>query len=113
MGAMGPRVETSETVEERAADEMRRHCELLVEDMEMAKCEQTMALAEAEGASVARRSEDGGPSGFEPARSRVRAEVFCQWPARFVSAGVSACQATDHARAGQGPGVREQRKFNP
>jgi hypothetical protein len=40
-----------------------------------------------------------GPSGIEPARSRVRAEVFYQWPARLVSAGVSACKATDHARA--------------
>jgi hypothetical protein len=44
----------SEAVEEKAADEIRRHCELLVEDLEMARCEQTMALAEAEGASVAR-----------------------------------------------------------
>jgi hypothetical protein len=47
----------------------------------------------------------GGPSGIEPARSRVRAEVFCQWPARLDSAGVCACKATGHARADQGPVV--------
>jgi hypothetical protein len=41
----------------------------------------------------------GGPSGIEPARSRVRAKVFCQWPARFDSADECACKATDHARA--------------
>jgi hypothetical protein len=44
----------SEAVEEKAADEIRQHCELLVEDLEVARCKQTMALAEAEGASVAR-----------------------------------------------------------
>jgi hypothetical protein len=42
----------------------------------------------------------GGPSGIEPARSRVRAKVFYRWPARLDSAGVSACKATGHARAG-------------
>jgi hypothetical protein len=41
----------------------------------------------------------GGPSGIEPARSRVRAEVFYRWPARLDSAGVCACKATGHARA--------------
>jgi hypothetical protein len=41
----------------------------------------------------------GGPSGIEPARSRVRAEVFCQWPTRLDSAGVCVCKATGHARA--------------
>jgi hypothetical protein len=41
----------------------------------------------------------GGPSRIEPARSRVRAEVFCQWPARLDSANECACKATDHARA--------------
>jgi hypothetical protein len=44
----------SEAVEKKAADEIRRHCELLMEDLEMARCEQTMALAEAEGARVVR-----------------------------------------------------------
>jgi hypothetical protein len=48
-GATGPCVETSETVEEKVADEIRRHCELLVEDLEVIRCEQTMALVEAEG----------------------------------------------------------------
>jgi hypothetical protein len=54
----------SEAVEEKAANEIRRHCELLVEDLEVARCEQTMALAEAEGASVAWRSEGEGPDEF-------------------------------------------------
>jgi hypothetical protein len=35
-GAAGPRVEHVGTVEGKAADEVRRHCELLVEDMEVA-----------------------------------------------------------------------------
>jgi hypothetical protein len=39
---------TSETVEEKAADEIRRHCERLVEDLEVARCEQTSVLTEAE-----------------------------------------------------------------
>jgi hypothetical protein len=39
----------SEAVEEKAVDEIRRHCELLVEDLKVARCEQTTALAEAEG----------------------------------------------------------------
>jgi hypothetical protein len=43
----------SEAVEEKAADEMRRHYELLVEDLEVARCEQTMALAETEVAVMA------------------------------------------------------------
>jgi hypothetical protein len=30
-------------------DQIRRHYELLVEDLEVARCEQTMALTEAEG----------------------------------------------------------------
>jgi hypothetical protein len=59
-------------------DEIRRHCELLVEDLEVARCEQTMALAEAEGASVARRSEGGGPGGIGLARLQVRAGAFCR-----------------------------------
>jgi hypothetical protein len=42
----------------------------------------------------------GGLSGIEPARSRVRAEEFCQWPARLDSAGMRACKATGHAQAG-------------
>jgi hypothetical protein len=54
-------VENVGAVEEKAADEIRRHCELLVEDLKVARCEQTMTLAEAEGASVARQSEGGGP----------------------------------------------------
>jgi hypothetical protein len=60
---------TSEAVEEKAADEVRRHCELLVKDLEMARCEQASVLAEAKGASVARRSEGEGPDGVELARS--------------------------------------------
>jgi hypothetical protein len=36
----------------------------------------------------------GGPSGIERACSRVRAEVFCQWPTRLDSA--SACETTGH-----------------
>jgi hypothetical protein len=50
----------------------------------------------------------GGPSGTKPARSRVRSEVFCQWPAQFVSVGACVCKATDHAHAGCGPLMREQ-----
>jgi hypothetical protein len=57
-----------EAIEEKAADEIRRHCELLVEELEVARCEQTMALAEAEGASVARRSEGEGPDELGLAR---------------------------------------------
>jgi hypothetical protein len=41
----------------------------------------------------------GGPSGIEPARLRVRAEVYYRWPARLDSTGVCACKATGHARA--------------
>jgi hypothetical protein len=69
----------SEAIEEKAADEIRQHCEVLVEDLEVARCEQTMALAEAEGASVARRSEGGGSGGIGLARPQVRAEAFCRW----------------------------------
>jgi hypothetical protein len=39
----------------------------------VARCEQTSVLAEAEGASVARRKEGGGPDGFGLARPRMRA----------------------------------------
>jgi hypothetical protein len=35
-------------------DEIRWHCELCMEGLEVVRCEQTMALAEAERASVAR-----------------------------------------------------------
>jgi hypothetical protein len=94
-------------------DEIRRHCELFVEDLKVVRCEQTMALAKAERASVARQSEGGGPDGFGLARPRMRARVFYRWPARLISAGVDACKATGRARADQEPGVREQRKFNP
>jgi pentatricopeptide repeat protein len=41
----------------------------------------------------------GGPSGIEPARSRVRAGVFCRRPTCFVSTSACVCKATDHARA--------------
>jgi hypothetical protein len=104
---------TSKAVEEKVVDEIRRHCELFVEDLEVARCEQTMALAEAERASVARRSESEGPDGFGLTRPRMRARVFYQWPAQLDSAGVSACKTTGHARAGQEPRVHEQRKLNP
>jgi hypothetical protein len=57
-------------------DEIRRHWELFVEDLEVARCEQTMALAEAERASVARRSKSEGSNGFRIARPRIRARVF-------------------------------------
>jgi hypothetical protein len=52
-------------------------------------------VAGEEGGGVAR---PGGSSGSELARSRVRAEVFCQWPVRLDSAGVFACKTTGHAR---------------
>jgi hypothetical protein len=45
---------TSKAVEEKAVDEIRRHWELFVEDLEVARYEQTMALMKAERASVAR-----------------------------------------------------------
>jgi hypothetical protein len=91
----------SEAVEEKVADEVRRHRELHVEDMEMAQVRADHGPRGGRGgASVVRRSEGGDPSGIEPARSRVRAEVFCQWPARLNSAGECACKATGHARAG-------------
>jgi hypothetical protein len=94
-------------------DEIRRHCELFMEDLEVARCKQTMALAEAERASVARRSESEGPDGFGLTRPRMRARVFYRWPAQLDSVGVSACKTTGHARAGQEPWVCEQRKLNP
>jgi hypothetical protein len=50
-----------------------------------------------EGGGVAR---PGGPGGTGPARPRVRAGVFCRWPAWLDSAGACACKATGHARAG-------------
>jgi hypothetical protein len=43
----------SEAIEEKAADEVRRHYELLMEDMEVTWCKQTTALAEVEVASMA------------------------------------------------------------
>jgi hypothetical protein len=61
---------------------------------------------------VVQRNEDGGPNGFGLARPRMRARMFYRWLARLVSAGVGACKATDHARAGQEPRAREQCKFN-
>jgi hypothetical protein len=91
---------TSEAIEEKAANEIRRHFELLMEDLEVVRCEQTMALAEAEGASVARRSVGEGPNGFGLVRPRIRARVFCRWPARLISAGECVCKTTGHARAG-------------
>jgi hypothetical protein len=94
-------------------DEIRRHCELFMEDLEVARCEQTMALAEAERASVARRSESEGPDGFGLTHPRMRARVFYRWPARLDSAGMSACKTTGHARAGQEPRVREQWRLSP
>jgi hypothetical protein len=57
-------------------DEIRRHCELFVEGLEVVRCEQTMALTEAERASVARRGESEGPDGFGLARPRTRARVL-------------------------------------
>jgi hypothetical protein len=57
-------------------DETRRHCELFVEGLEVAGCEQTMALTEAERASVARRGESEGSDGFGLARPRIRVRVF-------------------------------------
>jgi hypothetical protein len=57
-------------------DEIRRHCELFVEGLEVIRCEQTMALAEAERASVARRGESEGPDGFGLAHPRIRARVL-------------------------------------
>jgi hypothetical protein len=38
----------SEAVKEKATDEVKRHCGLLVEGLEVARCEQTSILAEAE-----------------------------------------------------------------
>jgi hypothetical protein len=78
-------------------DEIRRHCELFVEDLEVARCEQTMALVEAGRASVARRRESEGPDGFGLMRPRMRARAFYRWPARLDSVGVSACKTTGHA----------------
>jgi hypothetical protein len=94
-------------------DEIRRHYELFVEDLEVARCEQTMALAESERASVARRSESEGSDGFVLTRPRMQARVFYRWPARLDSAGVSACKTTGHARAGQEPRVCEQWRLSP
>jgi hypothetical protein len=50
----------------------------------------------------------GGPDRFGLARPRMRAGVFCWWPAWLDSSGVCVCRATDHAHAGWGPLVREQ-----
>jgi hypothetical protein len=57
--------------------------------LEVVRCEQTMALAEAERASVARRGESEGPDGFELAHPRKRAK--CSASGRlglFLQAGV-------------------------
>jgi hypothetical protein len=94
-------------------DEIRRHCELFVEGLEVVRCEQTMALAEAERASVARRGESEGPDGFGLARSWMRARVFYRRPARLDSVSVSTCKMTGHARTEQELRVCEQRKFSP
>jgi hypothetical protein len=40
------------------------------------RCEQTMALVEAERASEARRGESEGPDGFGLARPRIQARVL-------------------------------------
>jgi hypothetical protein len=68
----------SKAVEEKAVDEIRRHWELFVENLEVTRCEPTMALAEAERASVARRSKSEGSYGLGVARPRIRARVFYQ-----------------------------------
>jgi hypothetical protein len=52
--------------------------ELFVENLEVARCEQAMALAEAERANVARRSKSEGSYGFGLARPRIRARLFYQ-----------------------------------
>jgi hypothetical protein len=57
-------------------DEIRRHCELFVEGLEVVRCEQTMVLAEAERASVARRGESEGLDRFGLAPPRIRARVL-------------------------------------
>jgi hypothetical protein len=57
-------------------DEIRRHGELFVEGLKVVRCEQTMALAGAERASVARRGESGGPDGFGLARPWIQARVL-------------------------------------
>jgi hypothetical protein len=62
-------------------DEIRRHLELFVEDLEVARYEQTMALTKAERASVARRSQ---------------------------SEGACVCKATNHAQASWRPMVWKQ-----
>jgi hypothetical protein len=94
-------------------DEIKRHRELFVEDLEVARCEQTKALAKAGRASVTRRSKSEASNGFGLARPWIRARVFYRWPARLDSIGVSACKTTGHTRAGQEPRVREQKKLNP
>jgi hypothetical protein len=75
----------SEAVEEKAANEIRRHCELLVEDMEVAWCEQTTALAEAEGRlwrcepegkAAKRRRRPDATSSKEPRCSQARRAPF-------------------------------------
>jgi hypothetical protein len=89
-------------------DEIRRHWELFVKNLEVARCEQSMALAEAERASVARRSKSEGSYGFGLAHPRMRARVFYRWPTRLVSAGACVCKATDHAQAIWRPMVWKQ-----
>jgi hypothetical protein len=77
-------------------DEIRRHYELFVEGLEVVRCKQTMALAEAEKASVARQGENEGPDGFGLARPRIRARVLYQWPARLESASACMYKTTGH-----------------
>jgi hypothetical protein len=72
---------TSEAVEEKATDEVRRHYGLLVEDLEVARCEQTSVLLEAEkhlwhGKSerevVERRRQSSVTSSEEPRCNQAR-----------------------------------------
>jgi hypothetical protein len=70
-----------EAVEEKATGEVRQHCGLLVESLEVARCEQTSILAEAEkrlwrgkseGEAAERRRRLGMTSSEEPRSSQTR-----------------------------------------
>jgi hypothetical protein len=96
----------SETVEEKVADEIRQHCEWFVEDLEVARCEQTSILAEAkkrlwhgksEGEVVERRRQSDVTSSEEPRCNQARQS--CR-ELRGCAGRVSVAH------------VREQKKFN-
>jgi hypothetical protein len=95
---------TLKAVEEKAVDEIRQHCKLFMEDLEVARCEQTSTLVEAEKRLwrgklerevVEQRRRLGVTSLEEPRCSQARRAPFT-----LAEARVYARQPTTRMQAG-------------